>query len=98
MNVPNPPMVTRRPLLRESNTLSTNASSARSAETLEPPDAFAMAATRSAFVMAPYLLDPRPSVKSHRPAPRGDGSNGRNRHVHTHRSRHDALHQIGRAS
>src|SRR5262245_1026223 len=55
-NVPNPPIVTRRPRLSESNTPSISAFSARSAETLEPPDAFAIAVTRSALIMGFHLL------------------------------------------
>src|SRR4026209_55913 len=55
-NVPKPPMVTRRPRLSESNTPSIRAFSARSAETLEPPDAFAIAETRSALIMGLHLL------------------------------------------
>src|SRR5262245_18116880 len=50
-NVPKPPMVTFRPLRRESTTSSRNTMSARSAETFKPPDALAMTATSSAFVM-----------------------------------------------
>src|SRR5262245_65722428 len=50
-NVPKPPMVTFRPLRRESSTSSRNTVSARSADTFEPPEALAMTATSSAFVM-----------------------------------------------
>src|SRR6266545_6765679 len=51
MKVPKPPMVTRRPFLSDSKTSSRKALSARSAETLDSPEALAIAATRSAFVM-----------------------------------------------
>ena len=51
MKVPKPPMVTRRPFLRASKTLATKALNARSADTLLPPEALAMAVTRSALVM-----------------------------------------------
>src|SRR5580700_2422008 len=51
-NVPKPPMVTRRPRLSESKTPSSRALSAFSAETLEPPEALAIAVTRSALTMA----------------------------------------------
>src|SRR5260370_23348462 len=51
--VPKPPMVTFRPRRSESNTLSSRALRAFSAETFEPPDALAIAATSSALTMGP---------------------------------------------
>src|SRR5262245_55309157 len=54
--VPKPPMVTLRSRLRESNTPTIRAFSARSAETFDPPEALAIADTRSALIMRPHLV------------------------------------------
>jgi hypothetical protein len=50
-NVPKPEMVTRRPRRSESTMLARKVFMARSAAVLDPPAAFAMTATSSAFVI-----------------------------------------------
>src|SRR5712691_9292451 len=75
--VPKPPIVTLRPRRRESKTPSSRALIAFSAETLEPPDALAMAATRSALIMGPlYYARARSEVKRSPARPRGAGPAG----------------------
>src|SRR5205823_7575893 len=52
-NVPKPEIVTRRPRRSDSTIALTMASMARSAAVFEPPELFAMIATRSALVTPP---------------------------------------------